>query len=124
MEEKLKKRNQKHSRKRKSQNDIETEETIIERKRKVRGYSCELKDDLKMIIKKNETEHWRTTKKLESLLGGGTVSRIPQKSTQKIMNAKYPVTMRNRIVYRNSRDEILSLTILENRWKLFAHTLP
>ena len=26
-------------------------------------------------------------------------------------------------MYRNSSDEILSLTILENRWKLFGHTM-
>ena len=50
-------------------NETKTEETMTERKRKVQGYSCELQDDLKMIIKKDETENWRTTKKLGSLLG-------------------------------------------------------
>ena len=39
------------------------------------------------------------------------------------MNVKYPVTMRNGVVYRESSDEVLSLTVLENRWKLFGHTL-
>ena len=31
--------------------------------------------------------------------------------------------MWNRIVHQNSNEEMLSLTILENRWKLFGHTL-
>ena len=39
------------------------------------------------------------------------------------MNAKYPVTMRKSIAYSECNEEILSLTILENRWKLFGHTL-
>ena len=50
-------------------NETKTEETILERKRKVPGYSCELQEDLKMIIKKDETENWMTTKKLGPLLG-------------------------------------------------------
>ena len=50
-------------------NETKTEETIIERKRKVQGYSCQLQNDLKMIIKKDETENWRTIKKLGSLQG-------------------------------------------------------
>ena len=50
-------------------NETKTEETTIERKKTVQGYSCELKDDLKTITKNDETENWRTTKKLGSLLG-------------------------------------------------------
>ena len=163
-------------------NETKTEETIIERKNKAQGYSCEPRDDLKMVIKKNETEYWRTTKKLGSLLGvtedinrrkqlataalnkmnniwirkdkikqglrlklykaiikpillynSGTwnptkkeeeqLDAFHRKKLRKVMNVKYPVAMRNRIVYQNSNEEMLSLTILEKRWKLFGHTL-
>ena len=136
-----------------------------------------------MIIKKlDETEYWRTTKKLGSLLGvtedinrrkqlataalnkmnniwirkdiikqglrlklyksivkpillynSGTRSptkneeeqldAFHRKHLRKVVSVKFPVTMRNRIVYRNSSEEILSLKFLENRWKLFGHTL-
>ena len=49
-------------------NETKTVDKIIERKKKVQGYSCALKDDLKMIIKKDGTENWKATKKLGPLL--------------------------------------------------------
>ena len=50
-------------------NETKTEETILERKNKGENYSCDNSGDMKLTFKKNETENWRTTKKLGSLLG-------------------------------------------------------
>ena len=163
-------------------NETKTEETVLERKKKVQKYSCEIKDDLKMNIKRNEIESWRTTKKLGSLLGvredinrrkqlatvalnkinniwirkdkikqslrlklyksiikpiliynSGTwsptkkedddLNAFHHKQIRKVMNIKYPVIMRNSVVYRESGEEMLSLEVMKNRWKLFGHVL-
>ena len=42
---------------------------------------------------------------------------------RKILNVKYPVIMRNSVVYRETGEEFISLEIIINRWKLFGHTL-
>ena len=39
----------------------------MRKKGKIQGYSCELKDDLKTIIKKDEIESWRTTNNLKKI---------------------------------------------------------
>ena len=141
-----------------------------------------MKDDLKLIRRKDKIENWRTTKKLGSLLGvTEDINRRKQLATaalnkmnhiwirkdkikhvlrhklyksiikpkplynsgawsptkeeveqldafhrtqlRKVMNVRYLVTLRNSFVCRKSNEEILWLTIFENRWKLFGHTL-
>ena len=39
------------------------------------------------------------------------------------MNVKYPVRMRNTVVYKESNEQMLSVEIVKSRWKLFGHTL-
>ena len=163
-------------------NETKTEETILERKNKGDHYICDNLSETKLIIKKNETEEWRKTKKLGSLLGvtedinrrkqlataalikmntiwirkdkikqtlrvklykaivkpillynSGTWSPTRKEENdldafhrcqlRKILNVKYPVIMRNSVVYRETGEEFISLEIIINRWKLFGHTL-
>ena len=73
--------------------------------------------DIKPILLYNSGT-WSPTKEKEEQLDA-----FHRKQLKKVMNVKYPVTTRNSIVYRERNEEILPLTILEKRWKLFGHTL-
>ena len=42
---------------------------------------------------------------------------------RKVMNVKYPVKMRNSVVYEKSDKEVLSVEVLKSRWKLFGRVL-
>ena len=39
------------------------------------------------------------------------------------MNVKYPAHIRNAQVYKQTGEEMLSLEIFQNKWKLFGHVL-
>ena len=163
-------------------NETKTEETILERKNKSISYTCDKSEEMKITIRKNETEKWRTTKKLGSLLGvtedinrrkhlataalikinniwirkdkikqtlrlklyksivkpiliynsgawsptkkeENELDAFHRKQLRTVLNVKYPVIMKNKTVYRVTGEEVLSLEILRNRWKLFGHTL-
>ena len=162
-------------------NESKTDETVLERKNKGDRFSSKISGELKLTLTK-ETEKWRNTKKLGSLIGvSEDIRRRKQLSTaalikmnniwirkdkikqclrlklykslvkpilvynagtwsptkkeedeldafhrqqlRKVMNVKYPVRMRNTVVYQMSGEEMLSVEIVLSRWKLFGHTL-
>ena len=51
------------------------------------------------------------------------IDAFHRRQLRKVLNVKYPVTMRNSIVYRMTNESVLSVDMLRNRWKLFGHTL-
>ena len=61
---------------------------------------------------------WSPTKKEEIDLDS-----FHRKQLRHILNVKYPVTMRSETVYRMANEEMLSIDLLKNRWKLFGHVL-
>ena len=61
---------------------------------------------------------WSPTLKEEDDLDG-----FHRKQLRLVLNVKYPVKMRNKTVYRITKEEILSITLLRNRWKLFGHIM-
>ena len=61
---------------------------------------------------------WSPTKDKEKQLDA-----FHRKQLRKVINVRYLVMMGNSFVYHESNKEILLLTIFENRWKLFWHTL-
>ena len=61
---------------------------------------------------------WSLTKKEENELDA-----FHRQQLRKVMNVKYPVKMRNSVVYRESGEEMLSLEVRKSRWKLFGHIL-
>ena len=58
------------------------------------------------------------TKKEEDDLDG-----FHRKQLRRVLNVKYPAIMKNKTVYRLTGEEVLSVTLLRNRWKLFGHVL-
>ena len=61
---------------------------------------------------------WSPTQKEEDDLDA-----FHRKQLRKVLNVKYPVKMRSRTVYRLTNEEMLSIDLLKNRWKLFGHIL-
>ena len=61
---------------------------------------------------------WSPTQKEEEDLDG-----FHRKQLRIVLNVKYPVKMRSKTVYRITKEELLSISILRNRWKLFGHVL-
>ena len=163
-------------------NETKTEETVLERKSKVK-FKCEQTDGINLkVVKQDYEEKWRTVKKLGSLIGDSEdLSRRKQLSIvslnnlnniwirkdhikqslrielykslikpiltynsgtwgltkkeednldafhrqqlRRILNIKYPAHIGNAQVYKQTGEEILTLEILRNRWKLFGHVL-
>lgn len=61
---------------------------------------------------------WSPTKKEEDDLDG-----FHRKQLRLILNVKYPVRMKSKTVYRITKEEILSIDLLKNRWRLLGHVL-
>ena len=85
----------------------------IKQKLRLRLY----KTIVKPILMYNSGTWGLTTKEEDNL------DAFHRKQVRKVLNVKYPVTMRNNILYKESEENIISLDILKNRWKLFGHTL-
>ena len=61
---------------------------------------------------------WGLTKKEEESLNS-----FHRQQLRKVLNVKYPAHISNEQVYRQTGEDVLSLEILRNRWKLFGHVL-
>ena len=72
---------------------------------------------IKPILTYN-SETWGLTKKEEQNLDS-----FHRKQLRNILNIKYPAHIGNSEVYKQAREEMLSLEILKKRWKLFGHIL-
>ena len=61
---------------------------------------------------------WGLTKKEEESL-----NCFHRQQLRRVPNVKYPAHMSNEQVYRQTGENVLSLEVLRNRWKIFGHVL-
>ena len=94
-------------------NNIWIRKDKIKQKKRLKLY----KSLIKPILTYNSGT-WSPTRKEEDELDA-----FHRQQLRKVLNVKYPVRMRNHIVYRESGEEMLSVEIVKSRWKLFGHVL-
>ena len=51
------------------------------------------------------------------------LNSLHRQQLRQILNVKYPTAISNKQLYKQTGEEVLSLGILQNKWKLFGHML-
>ena len=85
---------------------------MVKRKTKIKLYRTLVKSVLTY-----NCGTWALTKTEEKL------NAFHRQQLRKIHNIKYPVKITNSSLYKNCNECPLSITLLENRWRLFGHIL-
>ena len=63
----------------------------------------------------------RARNKVSSL--AQNVNSFHRQQLRRVLNVKYPAHISNEQVYGQTGEDVLSLEVLRNRWKLFGHVL-